>query len=119
MENINILPPPNSGSFYFNYKHDFSVVLMALVNAEYRFLFVEVGCNGRISDGGVFTASALYRALESNLLQIPDTNTLPGRNIPVPYTIVADDAFPLKSYLMKPFPRNELLDISKRIFNYR
>ena len=92
---------------------------MALVDAEYRFLYVEVGCNGRISDGGVFTSSLLYRALENNFLNIPNKTALPGRNMPVPYTILADDAFPLKEYLMKPYSRNDLFDISKRIFNYR
>ena len=82
---------------------------MALVDAEYGVLFVEVGCNCRIYDGAVYTSSTLYRALESKLLQIPYTNTLPERNISVYYKFGVNDAFPLKSYLMKPFSRNELL----------
>ena len=65
-KHIKILQPPNSGSYYFNYKHDFSVVLLALVDANCNFLYVETGCNGRISDGGVFSNSALYQNLELN-----------------------------------------------------
>lgn len=110
--------PYKSGSMFFNYKHTFSVVLMAMAAADYSIIYFDIGCNGRISDGGVFNQSSLCRAIESNILNIPSPSPLPGTNIEVPYVIVADDAFALKKYLLKPFAfRNQ--DPSEQIFNYR
>jgi hypothetical protein len=117
-KHIAIVPPPNAGSLYFNYKHFNSIVLLALVDAKYRFLYVDVGCFGRISDGGVFSNSNLFAALENNSLNIPPPSSITNSNIVTPYTIVADDAFPLKKYLLKPYSQQNLIP-KQRIFNYR
>jgi hypothetical protein len=103
---------------YFNYKHSFSIILLALVDAQYKFLFCSVGSQGRCSDGGVFSDCQLQRAIMKNTLHVPDPKPLPGRNVPFPFCIIADDAFPLKANLMKPFPHRNL-SVEQRIFNYR
>nr|CAI5861772.1 unnamed protein product [Callosobruchus analis] len=51
-KHIRIFQPANTGAMYYNYKNFYSIVLMAIVNAEYEFLYVDVGKNGRLSDGG-------------------------------------------------------------------
>jgi len=63
--------PINSGSEYINYKGTFSIVLMALVDANYCFTFADIGCQGRISDGGVFRYTILYQKIEENKLMLP------------------------------------------------
>jgi len=117
-KHVAILSPANSGSLYHNYKHFFSVVLLALVDANCRFTYVDIGAYGRSSDGGIFNNSSLAIALESNQLHVPPSKTLPGSSITSPYVVVADDAFALKTYLLKPYSLRNLTP-QQRIFNYR
>lgn len=56
----------NSGSLYFNYRKTFSVVHMALVDAHYNFIAIDVGAYGRNSDGGIFIYSKLGKGLDMN-----------------------------------------------------
>ncbi|CAM4623415.1 unnamed protein product [Leuciscus chuanchicus] len=119
-KHIFIQAPANSGSLYFNYKDTFSVVLLALVDADYRFLVVDVGSYGSNSDGGIFANSVLGKALRDGTLNVPPPSELPcapelGK---VNHVIVADEAFPLKPYLLRPYPGRRL-PTDKRIFNYR
>ena len=56
-KHIRIQKPKNSGSLYFNYKQFFSVVLMALVDSKYQFLWIDVGGVGHLSDAQFYNNS--------------------------------------------------------------
>ena len=58
-KHIQIEAPKNSGSVYFNYHGNFSVVLMAIADGDYKITYADVGCQGRISDGGVFKSTTV------------------------------------------------------------
>ena len=91
---------------------------MAFVDVNYRFTYVNIGYNGRISDGGVFKSSSLSEALNDDLPGIPPARPPADFETKLSYVIIADDAFSLKKNLLKPFPfRN--LSVEQRIFNYR
>lgn len=81
---------------------------MGIADAEYKLIYVDVGCNGIISDDGVFNKCSFATAMEANQLNIPQPKSLPKRNVPVPYVLVADDAFALKPNLLKPFSGKNL-----------
>uniref|UniRef100_A0A1B6IGQ9 DDE Tnp4 domain-containing protein n=1 Tax=Homalodisca liturata TaxID=320908 RepID=A0A1B6IGQ9_9HEMI len=95
---------------------------MAVVNANYNFIYVNTGCQGRLSDVGVFAATELAARLEEKCLDLPENIVLPNRetfNWPVPYMFLADDAFPLKLNIMKRFAGTFTRGTRERIFNGR
>lgn len=95
-------------------------MLLALVDANYNFMYVNVGSQGRISDGGVYKHSELNRKLENNQLNVPAPEML---NIPyltkIPYVILGDQAFALSTHLMTHFAGIHPKRSKERIFNYR
>lgn len=116
-KHITIQSPSHSGSEYFNYKGTFSIVLLAVVDSNYCFMFADVGSQGRISDGGVFNQSVLSQKLLSNSLNLPLPSPLPGSDNDMPYVFLADGAFALSAHIMKPFPGHYALGSPERIFN--
>jgi hypothetical protein len=88
------------------------------VDANLKFVTVDVGAYGKQSDGGVFQYLALYQSLETRSLQLPEDTVLPKSEITLPHIFVGDEVCPLTTYLMKPYSRRTL-NRSKAIFNYR
>lgn len=111
--------PFNSGTEFFNYKGTFSLVLLALVDASYNFIYVDIGCQGRISDGGVFRNCTLYKKIENNALNFPEPQCLEGRATEIPYFMVGDEAFALTPNLMKGYAGVHPKGSKERVFNYR
>lgn len=118
-KHIRIKAPPRSGSAYINYKGYFSVVLLAVSDADGMFVIVDVGEYGRNSDGRVLTNSNFGRALQSGNLDLPEPRPLPGDTTPIPFYFTADEAFSLKKNMMRPFSRKQLTTNNRRMYNYR
>ena len=87
-KHIPLLRPHNAGSTYFNYKGYNSIVVMALFEADYKFIVVDIGCQGRLSDGAVFRNSNLSRMMANGSLNLPNERKLPDLNMGVD-----DDSF--------------------------
>jgi len=83
-------------------------------------MFVDVGCQGRISDSGVFTNTELYKKLETKISCLPQPGPLNGtEKKSVLYFFIGDEAFPLSENLMKVYPGQNPKDSKERIFNCR
>lgn len=117
-KHIRINAPAHSGSMYRNYKSFFSIVLQAVVDANYRFIAIDVGAYGKESDGGIFSHSNLSRQLENGALNANQEKVLPGTDIALPHFLVGDEAYPLYTYLMRPYPQRNL-GPQEEIFNKR
>ena len=96
-------------------------MLLAVCDAQYCFTLVDIGDSGRHSDGGVFQNSMIGRKFEDNTLNIPAPTAIISndpQSYVIPYFFAADDAFPLKCGIVKPYP-GRFLSREKQIFNYR
>ena len=111
---------PNGGAQaikqYFNFKGFYSIVLVALVDAEYRFVWASVGAPGNMHDSTLLQSTDLWK-------KIVDRKVIPNvaqqvENVEIPPLILGDGAFPLRTWIMKPHG-NAVLPDDKRYFNYR
>ena len=89
--------PASSGSMYFNYKNTFSIVLLAVGDADYCFTYVDVGAYGKENDSAIFKSSSFGRLIASGDLDLPAREGLS-------YTFVGDEAFQLSEQVMRPYP---------------
>ncbi|CAI6353479.1 unnamed protein product [Macrosiphum euphorbiae] len=111
----------NSGSEHYNYKGSHSNILLAMCDAKYNFTLVDIGAAGRCSDGGVFSNSEMGKGFIHNNLNFPADKEIHENSGPIPYYALGDEAFPLLSNLMHPYPGRgkRKLPLKESIFNYR
>ena len=119
-KHIMINKPAKSGSSFLNYKQTFSVVLMATVDADYKFITIDVGSMGRFSDGNIFSSSVLAKKLNKQTLQFPPPALLPNFEQLLPYVFVRNEEFPLSNNSVRPYPKKSVTgNYENKVFNYR
>ena len=101
-KHIEMKVPPKSASQFFKYTGTFSIILMALVDDDYRFTYIDIGDYGSNSDGTVFKNCTFGKAFMNDELDVPPPTHLP--KYPA-YCLVVDEAFPLCCDLMRPSAR--------------
>lgn len=118
-KHVTIVKPANSGSVYFNYKGTFSIILFALVDAQYRFLYIDIGEYTSEGEASIWQTTALQKAANTRRPNLPSSVSLrKAPDIKLPPVIVGHDAFPLSVNLIKPY-RGDQLASPELIFNYR
>jgi hypothetical protein len=116
-KHIRMRCPAKGGSMYFNYKSFHSIVLQGVADAHCRFIFIDVGGFGKQHDAGTYHASSLSAFIEADE-NFPANRVIPGIEVPMPYTFVADGAYPLRKRLLKPYGGSRLT-ARQRIFDGR
>ena len=76
---------------------------MAVCDAKYNFILVDIRDTGRQNDDSVYANNLLVYAIENGLFNIPQTSKLPQSEGILPYIFTGDDAFGLKNHVMKPY----------------
>lgn len=110
--------PRTVDHFFFNYKGYTSIVLLAIVDSKYRFIYVDIGAYGKESDSTIFHNTKLYDLQIRGDLPTPISRPLPGFQEPVPFVFVGDEAFSISNNVMRPYSGKHL-SVKQRVFNYR
>lgn len=114
---VPILKPHDSPSDYFNRKGFYSIIVQAVVDSRGKFIDVTIGWPGKVHDARVLVNSTFYQSGMTGQL-LPDwKRTIEGEEIPL--MILGDSAYPLLSWLMKPYSDTGALTPQQRHFNYR
>jgi hypothetical protein len=95
-EHIRIVKPTKSGSLILNYKQFFSIVLLAVADAKYNYLYVDVGSYGKDSD------SLTFRTVLSTKSYKVVTSTYRMDHPTMPHVFVGDEAFPSSQHVYDP-----------------
>ena len=86
---------------YHNFKNYYSVVLLALVDAKYQFMWAALSASGNTHDSTYFQSTHVFHEInEANVL--PEKFQFSG-NTKIPPMILGDGAFPMKPCMCKPF----------------
>ena len=94
------------------------MIVQAIVDHDYLFRDICVGWPGSVHDARVFTNSLIYKQItEDGLLENEGCRTILGK--PIPLCIIGDSAYPIQTWLMKPFSDNTALSPQQKYFNYR
>ncbi|XP_056397868.1 uncharacterized protein LOC130293341 isoform X2 [Hyla sarda] len=96
-----------------------STIIMAIANAEYKFVAVDIGQYGRTNESRVIRNSAMVRRLYSGDFGLPAARPFPGTDgSPMPFVFVGDEASQMCGNLVKPYSRQGL-NYRQRVYNHR
>ena len=97
-KNIPFECPQLSGSIYHNYKVFFSIVLLAVCDANYCLLLFDLGQYGSNNDSWILANLQMGQMFEKNELNVPeDVKLEETHEQSMPYFLFVDETFPLKT----------------------
>ncbi|KAM6471782.1 uncharacterized protein PHA67_002021 [Liasis olivaceus] len=111
---VPICAPTGQGYEYTSHKEMLSFFLQGTVDHSGRFTNIEVGWSGKNHEDFTFGMSSICEAMDSGAF-VPSNPTIMLGGVLIPPLILADEAYPMRAWLMKPFEGH--LDRRKLTFN--
>lgn len=113
---VQIMAPSNSTLDFFDRKQRYSIGCQAVCDGNLRFLSVSAGYPGSVHDSRILRNSWLFQeANNESILAAPIFHL--NENIGLKPYLVGDAAYPLFSWLIKPFQQTKHLAYSQQQFN--
>lgn len=114
-KHFRIKKPSNAGSRYYNFKSFHSIILLAIVDANYNFIFIDVGKEGSMHDSQVYDLCVFKKQLDNNALRFHKHATYDN----LPLYLIGDGGFRLSNHFMVPYKANQINTAKDRKFNQR
>ena len=112
---IQVVAPRENKDDYFCLKKYHAIILQGTVDADKKFVDVCTGFPGSLHDARVFRLSNLFVRAENEEILTNPVRDING--VQVGPQLRGDGAYPIKAWLMKPYPGIENLTRSQRNFN--
>ena len=76
---------------------------MALVDADYKFIWADLGSTGSVSAALIYNNSEIKELAEDETIRFPAPYPLPNDYQDVPYFSIGDGAFALRETMINPW----------------
>ena len=107
-KHIAMKKPKKLRSDYYNCKDFFYLVLLALVDTEYRFLWVDCGSSDSSLDVQIFSRGDLREKIKDGTLGLLAPGPLGNRGPELYYFFLGHNAFALMPWTVNPYSRRQL-----------
>lgn len=81
--------------FLISYKEYYSLVLLAIVDANYKFIAIDVGSYDKEGNSCIFQKSIMGKKIARNQFNAPKPEKLPVSQIVISQFLIGDEAFAL------------------------
>ena len=109
-------PPGDSDATkqYHNFQNFYSITLLVLVDPKCRFIWASVGAPGNTHDSTLFQSTSLWEKITAGSI-LPQL-VLEIEDQAIPPLILGDGAFPMRTWIIKPYG-DAILNEQKRYLN--
>ncbi|XP_028162869.1 uncharacterized protein LOC114354597 [Ostrinia furnacalis] len=114
---IAVNKPLEGSEVLLNHKGFHSVLLIAVVNANHEFVYVDIGTNGGYDQKLILSATGFFGNMIEETINLPKDCPLPASDVAMPYVFLSDAYYVIEN-MMRTYPLDNV-SCEEKIFNYR